>query len=377
MRKVKTKNNYKYICKGNIVSFINFCEINNVMLSNISRTSSNEIIFELSDKDNQKFKKLDVKKYNIELLKFGGWKNFSYSLIYRIGIVIGLIFALVCSFFLNNRLLQIHIYGLENTTREDVIGELKNIGIDTLSEMSFNTDEIEAQLSEKFNFSLVSIITKGNSVVINIKESLPSLENSYAPIIADYNMVIESISCYSGTCLVKVGDIVYKGDTLVEPFVVKGEDKVYVTPCADITAIVYWSDNYVFKNIEDVYVRTGEQELLKNTIFLGGFKILASEKNNPYSNFEIVENNANVSQYFLPIKINKTIAYELELTQVEHDFKKEKDSILEKLKAQVYASVAEGVKVDSEDITITPIDEGYVINLTLTSKLNLSYKYYD
>ena len=55
----------------------------------------------------------------------------------------------------------------------------------------------EKYLAEKFNFSFVSIISKGNSLILNVKEELPNITETYESIIAPYNMIIK-IVCMKG-----------------------------------------------------------------------------------------------------------------------------------------------------------------------------------
>ena len=242
--------------------------------------------------------------------------------------------------------------------------------------MNFNLGNLENYLSEKFNFSLVSIITKGNSLIISVKESLPDLEDSYVPITSDYNMVINSITTYSGTQKVSVGDIVYKGDVIVEPYVEKNGDRVYVSPCADITATIFFSKSYKFLKSEEIFKRTGEKCLISSNVSLGRWNIIHSEKDNPFTNYEIEETSNTISQYFLPISINKIYAYELTLVTIEHDFDLEKDGIIKDLKNSVYSQLG-NYEVSNENTIITKIDGGYIINYNVESVIQLKYQYYN
>ena len=220
---------------------------------------------------------------------------------YRSGLIIGLIISFVAIIFINNRLLQIHINGLISTSRESVLESLEEYGVSRFSYMNYDLKSIENKLAEEFDFSLVSIITKGNSIILSIKEELPSIEDTYVAVTADYNMVIKSIKVFAGTQKVKSGDIVYKGDILVEPYIKSGDSIVYVTPCAEIIAEVYFSNSYIFKNTEEINIRTRKKQIIESKIQLGSWVIYEQSKDCSYSEYETVNTNINLSKYFLPI----------------------------------------------------------------------------
>jgi len=368
-------NKYKILCTSpNSTNLINLCSANGIILSNIQKTSKG-MTFELSSKSYAQFKKLNTKGYILSVVRSGGMRVVLNNILYRIGLIIGLIICMLSMFFLNNRLLQIHISGLSAISKEEVLFELKNLGVNTLTYMDLDTKKIEEELANKFDFSLVSIITKGNSLIISVKESLPSLEDSYVPITADFNMVINSINVYSGTCMVNAGDIVYKGDVLVEPYVKSGDDVVYVTPCAEIKSSIYTSSSYTFYSIENKLQRTGKVQLISVSMFLGKWKMYNKDIQTKFENFETEQSSELISNYFLPIRTDKVFAYELENVTFERDFETEKEDIINKLNSEAYSKVPNGVQVDAEDVTITPINDGYIINVYLTSKLTQVYKY--
>ncbi len=357
----------------NTINFINNCVSSGLKLNNLNRTSSKEFTFEITDKDYEYLSKIDNRGCNISILELGGKKKFVKGFVYRIGLVIGVIISLIGILLLDNRLLQIHILGLSRTNKETVLECLENKGVTKLSYMNYDVKKLETELSDEFKFSLVSIIVKGNSLIINIKEELPDLENSYAPITADYNMVINSINVYSGTPVVKEGSIVYKGDILVQPYLKKGDSIVYVTPTAEIEASVFFSNSYVFKNYEEVFVRTGKKEIINSEVKLGVFNISNKAKSSKYANYEVEQQNRLVSLYLVPISINKTYAYEVEKNSISRNFDEEKDDIIDRQKKLLYASVPDGIEIKSEQVKVTPIENGNIINIYLMSTIYLKY----
>lgn len=372
-RKNKFLNKIKVVTTSQI-RFINDCINNNIILENIERTTSKEMFCDVSDNNLKKVLTLNNTDYIIEIIQKGGKNKLLNNVIYRIGLIIGVAISFVGIMLCNNRLLQIHINGLISVEEGRVVDSLNSLGVTKFSKMNYNFEEIENYLIEEFNFSLVSIVTKGNSIIINIKESLPNLEDSYAPITADYNMVIKSIEVFSGTSLVNVGDIVYKGDILVQPFFRSGEDIVYVAPCANITAETFFSNSYVFYNEYEDYVRTGKKEIISCEISLGIFAIDKKDKVASFDTYELDNTICNVSNYFLPIIIEKIYCYETEKVLITRDFESEKDEIINSLKEALYSQFPLELEIESEKVDIIEIENGYIINNHISSVINLKYQ---
>lgn len=376
-RKISNNNLTKVKWNGlNFSNFISLCTTNNITLHSIKRLEGGSVEFELTDKDLKILQRLDISKYNLEIVKWGGLKNILNTLIYRVGLIIGLAVSIIAMCVLNNRLFRIHVYGLTSISEQEVVDKVKDFGVGMLSSLDFDKDELENYLSSQFDFSLVSIITKGNSLIISVKEEISSLEDSYIPITADYNMVIKSINVYSGTAKVKAGDVVYIGDTLVEPYVEKGDSKVYVTPCAEITATAYFSASYNFQTSKEELIRTGEKKIVSSSVSLGKYNIISQSTNNPYEQYELEVVESNISQYFLPIIIKKTYAYEVKMSVVERNFESEKDSLITSVKKEAYNKVPSTLTVNNEDIVITDTLSGHIINVYLTCDISLRYEYH-
>ena len=375
MAKKKNLNN-NYIIKysgSNPNNFINVCRGHGLTLNNIVK-GRDGLQFGLSEKDYKIWKGLDMSFYPHELVGYGGRRKLLTWCLARIGLIIGMCIGFVLILVLNNRLLQVHVLGLENMDKSAVIDYLESQGVNKLSKINYDISQLEDGLAREFDFSLVSIITKGNSLVVSVKESLPDISDTYAPITADYNMVIKSISVYSGTQMVESGDIVYKGDVLVEPYYQKGENKVYVAPCADIIASVYFTESVEVLEKELVMQRTGEYSLVSVIVSLGSNEIYRSDYDVLYSQYELQSVNCDVTSILLPIKISKVYAYQVEEVEVTKDIESSKQEAITRLKDDVYRQVPESVQVLDEEVGVVPIDGGYIVSVCLTTEMRFRYQ---
>lgn len=371
------KNNNQTVikCTGyNLSKFINSCVSSDIALNNTSRHDVKTLEFSLDDKNLKKFKKLNFNDYDIKIEKVGGFNKLINTLIYRSGLILGLIFSIIAFFFINNRLLNIEINGLINYNEEDIVTEINNYGLGYFDNLNINIKDLENHLTNSFDFSFVSIITKGSSLIINVKEEISDITENYLPITADYNMVITSINVYAGYSDKKVGDIVYKGDTIVYPYEIINNEKISIIPMVEIFGDIYFSSRYSFKSEEDITIRTGNKKIISSSFYLGKNKLFESEKENVFENYEIEEVEELISYYFLPIKIKKTIAYELSTEKKINNFYEEKDGIIENLRKDVYSKVPENFTVDEEKIEISSVNNGNIITIYLKSSVYLKYK---
>lgn len=358
----------------NLTNLINSCVNEDITLLNLDKRNSREIEFSLSDKDLKKFRKINTSNLEVNFVSSSLKNKFIHFLIYRMGLIIGVVTSFIFMFFMQNRLFNINIYGNTNLKQGEIVEKIYDFGIKKFSKMNFSKQDLENYLTQSLNLSFVSVITKGNTLIINVKEELPDISESYLPITAEYNMIIKDIKVFSGTGTKKVGDIVYAGDVLVEPYEILSGDKLEVTPCAEIKGEVFFSENYKFYNEEEVTIKTGKTKVIESDISLGKIKIFKNSKENTFENFEIIEKNSCVSTYFLPINIKKVVAYETKKEIVPHNFDEEKEKIIDDLKAKVYKKVPTNCNIESEDIRISSTNYGNIVTIYLKSSVYLKYE---
>jgi len=371
---MKANNNLTRVsCGGlNLVKLVNLCSDNNIVLDNLIRIDSKTIEFSVNDNDLKIFKSLDLQNYNVEIISYGGLKKFLKTIYFRMGLIIGVVLSIILLFFINNRLFNIQIWGLENVSDEEVLLSLEEYGLNKFDLMNFNSVDIENYLSQEFNFSFVSVITKGNSLIINIKEELKDVK-TFESITSPYNMVITKINVFSGTSMLTIGDIVYAGDILVYPYEITNNERIDIEPYAEIEGETFFSERYEFVAEEDIYERTGKYKVVSSNVSLGNLKLFSNEDEHGFEHSEEQEYNQLVSSYFLPIKINKKIVFELQKVKRIRNFDDEKENIINNLKEKVYSKVPNNLAVDSEEIKISSTKYGNIVTIYLKSSVYLKY----
>lgn len=354
---------YRVRCKGNnLNSLMSSLSGKGLKLVDVSRDDGLE--FSITRSDYKVFKSLDLGGYEITLLHAGGGCYAKYLFLSKLGGILGLIVAIALYIFVSHKIFFISISGTTNIDKIELYEGLKNIGIERFKTMPTDTEYIEEYLSNTFDFSLVSVITKGDAIIINVKEELPNVSLDGNDIVAEYDMVINSIEVYSGTAMVRAGDIVKCGEVLVSSNMTVGESLVSVEPKAKITATRYVSESHSFLKEETQVVRTGNKKILASKLCMGKRVFWESNSQCEFEFFEEENIKTQVSNYFLPITIEKTVAYEITDIIVEHDFESEKNDIIEGLKEKCYSS-ADGNTILSEDYNIVPMNFGYIINYHL------------
>lgn len=157
--------------------------------------------------------------YSEPLGLYGFWKRLHH----KCAIVISLIFSLSLVVFLSQLVWDIRVDGNEIITDKQVIESLRECGFE-IGDIWFtrNKGKIEAAyLSSNENVSWININRRGTVAYVKLMEKKVSEEREEAPtlkyanIIATADCVIEEITVKRGTPLVKVGDVVKKGDILV------------------------------------------------------------------------------------------------------------------------------------------------------------------
>ena len=271
------KHNKKYKIKGvNLAKCFNNLIKNKIKLKNIIKNQDNTAEFYINYK-NDKVLKQNLNKFNITILeeKDFGVQYFFRNLFFRVGLISACIISLIFLFISQMFIFKIEIYGNDKLSKTEIISELEKLGVNSFTpKSSLNLSMLESELLENMpEISLVSIITKGNSLILNLQEKVINDEyqnvGSFEVSKAKASGRIKSINLKQGTLKVKVGDIVKEGDILVEPYIIDSSgEKRSVKAEAEILAEIWFEARVTHYDSSMKTIKTGNKIVKDNIYFL-------------------------------------------------------------------------------------------------------------
>ncbi len=341
---------------------------NNIRLYNLNQKSHKEMFFCMDTKNKKAL--LPYKKGSGYKITFkntyglaGIFNFFKNKLGFLVGLVLGVVFLGVMSSFVWN----IEIYGQENILENEIIEVLKQEGVEIGKSINnVDVEEIETALQKNLEeISLVSVIKKGSSVIINIKETLEEpviTEEQFVPLIAQCDCLITNMSVTQGSAVVKEGDLVRKGDILVEPHYINNEgQRIKVFPIAEIYANIWYNEKVEINTKGFITIRSGNY--VENSYLLTGKnQSIIKENSVSYNNFETEESEQFLFyNNLLPLKIKKVRIYEL--IEVENSFSKEAEIEKAKQEALLLAEdkVPPFMSIASTFTSVTELEEKIIV----------------
>ena len=240
---------------------------------------------------------------------------------------------------------KIEVYGNEKITKQEIISCLKELGVNTFtSKNSINTFELEKNISEKIpSISLVSVMTKGTSLIINLQEKVINDEYQnvglFEPLKANLSGRIKSIKLIQGTLNCKVGDLVKENDILVYPYIIDSSgNKKSVKAEAEIVAEV-WYESRITHYDECVKTYETGKTIEKNNLYFLNMPIYVDKKDVKFNQYETKVSYTYLSSFLIPIKIEKILYIETASKTEKVPFEDVKESLINEVKNQVYQKV--------------------------------------
>ena len=365
--------------------FLNMLIINNIYLWDLKRVSPNEIILSTSVYGFKKMRKIIYEvKAKVKVIKKCGFFQFKKKVLNKKIILSGFILSTVFILFLSSLILDIKIIGSLSYSDEEILEKLKEIDLQKFQFRSnIDSDKISVKLINDFDkISWVGVYEEGSKLTIEIKERdiPPKMVEKDIPchITARKDGVIKSMNITNGEPLVKLNDVVVKGQILVSGVLnTKYDGLRFVHSMADIIANTWWEDSlnvklYEYnKNYTGKRTKTHSVRLFSKEIDLSFGRII------PYYNYEedvkrrvfgFSEFNTRIfSEYTLskkPIKEEEAVkrGKEALMNELYKNFNKEeiqdvsftlepidKETINVKIFANIYENIAEQMIIRKEN----------------------------
>ena len=377
-KKSKKCSVFLHICGYNLERWLNFLTSKGTKFFSVEKQDVKNSVVEGSLFDEKKIEKFfKSKNISVQKKEYGLLAKPIVFLKKRWGILVGL-FVFVCFFAVaTNFVWKIEITGNERCSTQEIEKVLEENGIGFFSSInSKSNEEIEKIISNNFDvISLVSVVKKGTSIIVNIKEKLfneeyESLEKGEF-LIAKQDGIITEINLIQGTLLVKVGDFVRAGDRLVAPFAVDSSGKqIPIQPKAEIFADVWLSGETIVETKKQVEERTGKFLTERKIVFLNQ-EILTKKEEILFEQYDLEIFEENLSE-ILPIKYKTVVYHEVETKIVETNFEDVKEEKIALAKELALSMLAEGETIKAENSLITEENGRFVVSHSITVSRKIS-----
>lgn len=355
----------------NISKLYKLLKKNNIAMLDICRENYKTIYFTVSSHNLKKlFALLDKSCYTITVVEYYGTKKAIEFFKVRFGYIIGLAVFIVLMIMSNLFVSDIKIYGNNKVSSNEIYACLSLSGIKKGSVISkCDNEQIYSILTNSFDdISLVSVLKKGTSIIINIKEKQSVSDSEEAKlddIVAQFDGVVLELNVMQGTACVKVGDHFKKGDTLIKGSF-KDIDGNLVTCKAQgsVKAKLSIASEIEFKNEDEVFVRTGKT--IKSSHYsLFGLEFLKQHRENTFENFETEQTEQFVFQNnLLPLKLVQTTYYETRKELVRQNFDDFKQKLQLEAKQNAKALLEKTDDIVNEFGEIVETEFGYKVKYT-------------
>lgn len=324
--------------------YLNFICKNKISIYNVTRINRTKVEFSVSRGDFKKVKniyrgnKFDVKIKQKTGIPFLAKRIYRYKIMLLAGIV-SLLLLLVTTQFVTD----IYIDCPEGIDKDVLQDELKECGLKpgvykkTIDRKTIR-DHIMQEIDE---VAYLSINVNGTNVFVTVTkkddEKTQKVNSNYCNIIAAKNGIIEKVIARSGDAVVSAGDIVKKGDLLIQGANTSSMPEVWAT--------TFYESDQKKPYIQTQNKKTGQSKNVYTITFYDNkYEIMRNIK---YKNY-VIENNTKeikLGNYTFPIKILISTFYEVEKKDVKIDVDNLKDELKQKALKDLYYMMPASAKV--------------------------------
>ena len=346
-------------------SFLNYLIRNKIYVYNVNRMEKSKIQFNIDRNNYKKLKKIHrSNKFKIKVKKQTGIPFIAKRIYTYRGMVICAIISLIILMSTSQFVTDVYITAPEGIDKTALKKELYIQGVKPgVYKKSIDRKIVRENIMGKFKqIAYVSINVKGTNIFVNITkkdESQNSDENSnYCNIIAQKDGIIEKIVPRSGEAIVQEGDIVKKGDVLI--------NGANTTAQPEVWAMTFYEAKKTSNYIDIKNQRTGNKKNIYTISFYDKkYKILRNIK---YRDYEI-ENNIKelrIGDYTFPVKITVSTFYEVKKVENKIDVEKLKKELSSKVLKQLEYTIPVSARIldvkDKYNVDKSMIE--YVVTVT-------------
>lgn len=335
----------------NCEKIMNLLRKNRIIMWDVEK-NDNEIKFKISYDDYKKYSDL-IAQTKTESVKTKGFALKLSKIKIRKGFIGGLFILIICFYLLSSVIWNVEVIGTNQTTANKVIDFLEKNEINVpVAQGSLEIKSIETLLYKNFdNFKFVEVYVEGSNLIIFVKEKTKETAEikSHEPtsIVSRKNAIINKVIAKSGQPVVKEGNVVYEGQTLVMGIVKnKNSDEFVMVPSeGTIYGKTYYNFELKEEKLKDVNVSTNKS---KSSYYLkiNGKSIKIIGDKEPYKNYNYKESFIDVPfiSNLTDINFVKGVYYEEIVKAIEID----ENTAKNKMKVSMYDDLLKMCNKDSK-----------------------------
>ena len=352
-----------------IERFINICRNQKIAIWNIKKKDEAKVYFNIITNDFKNIIKIAKKtqsKIKIEQKKGVPFLLNKYKkrkIFFKF-----LLFLIILIMLSSNFVWNVEIIEEKGKKIENIEQDIENAGlkIGTLKQ-KINTKEIINKIRlERHDVAWMGIELKGTNAIIKLVKTKekPEIVNDdeYCNIVSDKEGIITKINAADGTANVKVGDVVKKGDILINGWMEgKYTGLRYVHAKGEIEAKVWYTKSKTVPLNTTEKQETGNIEE-KYKIKINNFQINLSKRVSKFENYDTIENEKKIkifSNFYLPISIIKITNKEVEEIKKTYTIEEAKNKAIKELEEELDNEIENGKNIVNKNIN-TYENEGSV-----------------
>ncbi|HKL74355.1 MAG TPA: sporulation protein YqfD [Clostridia bacterium] len=330
-------NHCRFLVNAETVFIINLLNYSKIPLKKITQNKSQTIFYVSSAHTDTVVKILEDRGKEYKILKDGSIKNFFKTNIFRFGIYAGILAVVLFMYFYASTLTRVQISG-NKIVPQDVIYKAVD---DFLEIPGFNKDADIDKLTKNIialdGISSASVERKGNTLFVKVYEELPKVDvedkTVYADVVSKYDSIVTRVVTFSGTCKVKKGDSIRKGQTIISATVEIGENLVTPEYANGIAYGRVWITKEIV--IEPTYM---EAERTGNSVNRVVFFNKQDTFKPSYEQYEVEKTTCYLNSV-IPLMYTVYTYYETKNVIKEMNFSENEQAIVEKYSNALYAEL--------------------------------------
>lgn len=357
-----------------IEKVINTCKKNNIELINLDRKSNTIIYVGINVKEFKEFSNIVKKnKCRMKIMKKSGIpfvvKRYRKRKIFFIALLVLCLLIISSSKFIWN----IEIIGENGIHKEHILNIIKEEGLEIGKlKKQVNLNQVINRIRlENDNISWVGIKMCGTNVKIEIKKaySKPEVvnEDEYCNITASKDAVIERINAQNGIPKVMQGDVVKKGDILIEGTIEgKYTDPRNIHSIGEVVGKVWYKEKVRFFYKQVKKIPTGKREE-KYAIKVNKIKINFFKKLSKFEIYDKIRTDKKLKifpNFYLPIQFEKNTLYEVKEEEIEYTVDEAKKQAIEEARKKLEERIGNNGNIINEYINTDENEEYMDVEVT-------------